>query len=168
MPHRGVASPRGGNGVWQFSSSQHEHRQGAAKHHAGSSDDSKLRSRYWWQPCRGQREGRRWVPAPPPPPDSRRRTPRLAALACRLAQQLQPRFQVVLACFLATLTAYVERVGFSIAFTAMAEEVGRRAGGWRRKARGLRCRPEATGRPDARQAHRQPDRHAMSPPLPVK
>lgn len=37
---------------------------------------------------------------------------------------LQPRFQVVLACFLATLTAYVERVGFSIAFTAMAQESG--------------------------------------------
>ncbi len=43
--------------------------------------------------------------------------------SCRLPGQLQPRFQVVLACFLATLTAYVERVGFSIAFTAMAAEV---------------------------------------------
>jgi hypothetical protein len=41
----------------------------------------------------------------------------------RLAILLQPRFHIVLACFLATLTAYVERVGFSIAFTAMAAEV---------------------------------------------
>jgi sugar phosphate permease len=30
----------------------------------------------------------------------------------------------VLACFLATFTAYVERVGFSIAFTAMAKQAG--------------------------------------------
>ena len=29
--------------------------------------------------------------------------------------------QIVVACFLATCTAYVERVGFSIAFTAMAK-----------------------------------------------
>lgn len=28
---------------------------------------------------------------------------------------------IVLACFLATLSAYVERVGFSIAYTAMAK-----------------------------------------------
>ncbi len=33
---------------------------------------------------------------------------------------MEPRYQIVLATFLATLTAYVERVGFSIAFTAMA------------------------------------------------
>ncbi|KAL4429992.1 hypothetical protein ABPG77_004362 [Micractinium sp. CCAP 211/92] len=37
---------------------------------------------------------------------------------------IQPRFQVVMACFLATLTMYVERVGFSIAFTTMANEAG--------------------------------------------
>ena len=35
---------------------------------------------------------------------------------------LQARHQIVLACFLATFTAYVERVGFSIAYTAMAKE----------------------------------------------
>eukprot|EP00887_Chlorella_sp_A99_P001216 scaffold14.g1216.t1 len=34
----------------------------------------------------------------------------------------QPRFHIVLACFLATLVAYVERVGFSIAYTAMAKQ----------------------------------------------
>lgn len=31
---------------------------------------------------------------------------------------------IVVACFAATLTAYVERVGFSIAFTAMAKAAG--------------------------------------------
>lgn len=36
----------------------------------------------------------------------------------------EPRYQVVLACFLATLTAYIERVGFSIAYTALAKEAG--------------------------------------------
>jgi hypothetical protein len=39
----------------------------------------------------------------------------------------------VLACFLATLTAYVERVGFSIAFTEMAKQVRRRRGGRRQR-----------------------------------
>ena len=34
---------------------------------------------------------------------------------------LQPRHLIILACFLATLSAYVERVGFSIAYTAMAK-----------------------------------------------
>ena len=34
----------------------------------------------------------------------------------------EPRYQIVLACFLATLTAYVERTGFSIAYTAMAKD----------------------------------------------
>lgn len=34
----------------------------------------------------------------------------------------EPRHNVVIACFLATLTMYVERVGFSIAYTAMAKE----------------------------------------------
>ena len=36
--------------------------------------------------------------------------------------RFEPRFQVVIACFLATLTMYFERVGFSIAYTAMAKE----------------------------------------------
>ncbi|WIA29477.1 hypothetical protein OEZ86_011978 [Tetradesmus obliquus] len=35
---------------------------------------------------------------------------------------MEPKVVIVLACFSATLTAYVERVGFSIAFTAMAKE----------------------------------------------
>ena len=46
----------------------------------------------------------------------------------------------MLACFLATLTAYVERVGFSIAFTEMAKQVRRQgaaAGGRRRGAAAL-------------------------------
>lgn len=34
---------------------------------------------------------------------------------------VEPRHLIVLACFLATLAAYVERVGFSIAYTAMAK-----------------------------------------------
>jgi hypothetical protein len=42
---------------------------------------------------------------------------------------------VVLACFLATLTAYVERVGFSIAFTAMAAEVRAASARGRRRPR---------------------------------
>ena len=33
-----------------------------------------------------------------------------------------PAAQVVLACFLATFTMYMERVGFSIAFAAMAKQ----------------------------------------------
>lgn len=32
------------------------------------------------------------------------------------------KLHIVLACFLATFTAYVERVGFSIAFTAMSKQ----------------------------------------------
>lgn len=40
----------------------------------------------------------------------------------RMLPALQVRHQIVLACFLATFTAYVERVGFSIAYTAMAKE----------------------------------------------
>jgi sugar phosphate permease len=36
--------------------------------------------------------------------------------------RVEPRYTIVLACFLATFTAYVERVGFSIAFTGMAKE----------------------------------------------
>jgi len=34
----------------------------------------------------------------------------------------EPRHQVTLLCFLATFTAYMERVGFSIAYTAMARD----------------------------------------------
>lgn len=37
-------------------------------------------------------------------------------------RRIEPRYVIVGATFLATLTAYVERVGFSIAFTAMAKE----------------------------------------------
>jgi MFS transporter, ACS family, solute carrier family 17 (sodium-dependent inorganic phosphate cotransporter), other len=37
---------------------------------------------------------------------------------------LQPRHVIVGLCFLATFTAYVERVGFSIAFTSLARTVG--------------------------------------------
>lgn len=47
--------------------------------------------------------------------------PGLVGLPQRKRWKLEPRYQIVLACFLATLTAYVERVGFSIAFTAMAK-----------------------------------------------
>lgn len=36
----------------------------------------------------------------------------------------EPRHQITLLCFLGTLVAYVERVGFSIAFTEMAKEAG--------------------------------------------
>ena len=38
--------------------------------------------------------------------------------------RLEARYQIVFACFLATFTAYVERVGFSLAFTALAKEAG--------------------------------------------
>ena len=38
--------------------------------------------------------------------------------------KIEPRYQIVFACFLATFTAYVERVGFSIAFTTLAKEAG--------------------------------------------
>lgn len=40
------------------------------------------------------------------------------------SRSLQPRHVIVGCCFLATFTAYVERVGFSIAFTALARQVG--------------------------------------------
>lgn len=36
--------------------------------------------------------------------------------------RLEPRHHVIVAMFLATFTAYVERVGFSIAFTSMAKQ----------------------------------------------
>lgn len=42
----------------------------------------------------------------------------------RWLKRFEPRYQIVLACFFATFTAYVERVGFSIAFTAMAKDAG--------------------------------------------
>lgn len=41
-----------------------------------------------------------------------------------LRRPVESRHLIVLACFLATLTAYVERVGFSIAYTAMAKTAG--------------------------------------------
>ena len=37
--------------------------------------------------------------------------------------RFESRYQIVFACFLATLTAYVERTGFSIAYTAMTKDV---------------------------------------------
>lgn len=36
----------------------------------------------------------------------------------------QPRHRIVLACFLATLTAYIERTGFSISCTLLAKAAG--------------------------------------------
>jgi MFS family permease len=39
-------------------------------------------------------------------------------------RRLPPRHVIVALCFLATFTAYVERVGFSIAFTALAKHRG--------------------------------------------
>jgi sugar phosphate permease len=35
--------------------------------------------------------------------------------------KIEPKYQIIAACFLATFVAYVERVGFSISFTAMAK-----------------------------------------------
>lgn len=64
--------------------------------------------------------------------------------ACRrLLPRLQPRFQVILLCFLATLTAYVERVGFSIAWTGMCSQVGGRPLAGRQRSVGRRCRRAA-------------------------
>ena len=42
---------------------------------------------------------------------------------CKVVLLQEPRHQITLLCFLATFTAYVERVGFSIAYTAMAKQV---------------------------------------------
>ncbi|PNH07465.1 putative anion transporter 7 [Tetrabaena socialis] len=42
----------------------------------------------------------------------------------RRAPWMEPRHVIILATFLATFTAYVERVGFSIAFTDLAKEAG--------------------------------------------
>ena len=38
--------------------------------------------------------------------------------------RLEARYQIVFACFLATFTTYVERVGFPLAFTAVAKDAG--------------------------------------------
>ncbi|KAI8475257.1 MAG: major facilitator superfamily domain-containing protein [Monoraphidium minutum] len=46
------------------------------------------------------------------------------AAAPRARRGLHPRYRIVAACFLATLVAYVERVGFSIAFTQIAKGAG--------------------------------------------
>ncbi len=46
----------------------------------------------------------------------------LVGLPQRKRWQLQPRYQIVMVMFFATLAMYVERVGFSIAFTAMAKD----------------------------------------------
>ncbi|KAG2423950.1 hypothetical protein HXX76_014891 [Chlamydomonas incerta] len=45
-------------------------------------------------------------------------------VATRSRYRIEPRYVIVLATFLATFTAYVERVGFSIAFTDLAKEAG--------------------------------------------
>ncbi|GLC38691.1 hypothetical protein PLESTB_000590700 [Pleodorina starrii] len=45
-------------------------------------------------------------------------------VARRSSFRIEPRYVIVLATFLATFTAYVERVGFSIAFTDLAKEAG--------------------------------------------
>lgn len=44
-----------------------------------------------------------------------------AALPTKRRWRVEPRHQIVMACFLATLAMYVERVGFSIAFTELAK-----------------------------------------------
>lgn len=76
---------------------------------------------------------RQCAPSKPPPPPLPALLPPPPVLllplhwrSCPLRRpfSIQPRFQVIIACFLATLTMYVERVGFSIAFTTMASEVG--------------------------------------------
>ena len=46
----------------------------------------------------------------------------LAAAAQRACKPVTPKVAIVLCCFLATFSAYVERVGFSIAFTAMSKQ----------------------------------------------
>jgi sugar phosphate permease len=44
------------------------------------------------------------------------------AAAQRSCKPVTPKVLIVACCFLATFTAYVERVGFSIAFTAMSKQ----------------------------------------------
>lgn len=51
---------------------------------------------------------------PPIGPGSPQKTAKKAAF-------VEPRYQIVALCFFATFTAYVERVGFSIAYTEMAK-----------------------------------------------
>lgn len=46
----------------------------------------------------------------------------MLAAAQRTCKPVTPKVLIVLSCFLATFTAYVERVGFSIAFTAMCKQ----------------------------------------------
>ena len=46
----------------------------------------------------------------------------VVGLPQRKRWKIEPRYQIVLACFFATLTAYVERVGFSISFTEIAKQ----------------------------------------------
>ncbi|KXZ44588.1 hypothetical protein GPECTOR_65g206 [Gonium pectorale] len=48
----------------------------------------------------------------------------MTVVARRATFRIEPRYVIVLATFLATFTAYVERVGFSIAFTDLAKEAG--------------------------------------------
>ena len=45
-----------------------------------------------------------------------------AAIPQKKRWRIEPRYKIVICCFLATFVMYAERVGFSIAFTAMAKE----------------------------------------------
>lgn len=45
-----------------------------------------------------------------------------ATIPQRSRFKIEPRYKIVLACFLATFCMYAERVGFSIAFTALAKK----------------------------------------------
>ena len=75
--------------------------------------------------CLAAQACRRRPPTPARPPAcSTPSAPAAAAPPPCSRFHWQPRFQIVLACFLATLCAYVERVGFSIAYTAMAKDAG--------------------------------------------
>lgn len=49
-------------------------------------------------------------------------TPAAAAASQRFCKPVTPKVLIVACCFLATFSAYVERVGFSIAFTAMSKQ----------------------------------------------
>ena len=46
----------------------------------------------------------------------------VATIPQRKRWRIEPRYKIVACCFLATFAMYAERVGFSIAFTAMAKE----------------------------------------------
>ena len=50
-----------------------------------------------------------------------RRNSTVDSLKQRKPFRWEARYSIILACFLATLTAYIERTGFSIAYTAMAQ-----------------------------------------------